>query len=89
MMLLSGLAVALAECCIAGGFGFNGKSIHSFELMQFIRRRSIENYIEHIRQNLSVLQKLANELGAPIRVLALLKRQFKLNIKDNVEYTGD
>lgn len=86
-----GLAVALAECCIAGGFGFNGEINTQLRADAVLFGEGQSRIILSIsEQNLSVLQKLANELGAPISVLGFVKKgNLKLNIKDNVEYTGE
>ena len=77
MLLKAVLAVTRQNVVLQEALDLTGKSIHSFELMQFYSEKvPIENYIEHIRaKSFKYPQKLVNELGAPISVLGFVKRR--------------
>lgn len=77
-----GLAVALAECCISGNLGFKGEVETDLRADGLLFGEDQSRIIVSLsKENLSVLQSVADELGVKHSVLGFVKNDgFKIDV---------
>ncbi|TYP58515.1 phosphoribosylformylglycinamidine synthase subunit PurL [Thermosediminibacter litoriperuensis] len=85
-----GLAVALAESCIAGGLGFKGEIHTGFRADALLFGEGQSRIIASLPQkNLSTLIELAEELGVEITVLGFVyPERMDITVKNDGSITG-
>lgn len=85
-----GLAVALAECCIAGNLGFEGEIEAGIRSDALLFGESQSRIILSLsEENLSALNKLAKEMNVQVGVLGLVKSDnINILVKRKGKVTG-
>ncbi|WP_422448066.1 phosphoribosylformylglycinamidine synthase subunit PurL [Thermoanaerobacterium sp. DL9XJH110] len=85
-----GLAVALAESCIAGNLGFSGDIDDDVRSDALLFGEGQSRIIVSLpEENLSILQKLAAEIGVKTRVLGFVKKdRLKIEVKRQGRVVG-
>jgi phosphoribosylformylglycinamidine synthase len=85
-----GLAVALAESCIAGNLGFSGDIDDDVRSDALLFGEGQSRIILSLpEENLSILQKLAAEIGVKTRVLGFVKKdRLKIEVKRQGQVIG-
>lgn len=86
-----GLAVALAESCISGNLGFDGEVETDYRADTLLFGEGQSRIIVSLsKSNLSMLQKVAEELGVKVSLLGSVKASgFKLKVNSGNEITGE
>ncbi|GAQ24184.1 phosphoribosylformylglycinamidine synthase subunit PurL [Tepidanaerobacter syntrophicus] len=86
-----GLAIALAECCIAGNIGFEGEIESNLRPDTLLFGEGQSRIIMSLKQdNLSTLNKLASELGVKVSVIGFVKGDsLKLTINQKDKTVGN
>lgn len=85
-----GLAVALAESCISGNLGFDGEIATELRVDALLFGEGQSRIIISLpKENLSMLQKMAQELGVKISLLGSVKaKDFKIKVNSDGRTVG-